>query len=121
MIGRAAKMEVRPVSNGEDSTGASASNDNTVSAEDGDARANRLKRIRFRSWHRGIKEMDILVGGFADRYLAELTDAELDAFETVLTVPDQELYGMLVRDDPPWPDLDEGMMARLSAYCRRES
>ncbi|WP_205032112.1 succinate dehydrogenase assembly factor 2 [Hwanghaeella grinnelliae] len=111
------------MSNGQDNTGSSASNDNRVDPESGEEteRVRRLKRIRFRSWHRGIKEMDILMGGFADKYLAELTDEELDAFETVMTVPDQELYAMLVRDAPHWPELDEGMMARLMAYSRRES
>lgn len=111
------------MSNGQDNTGASASNDNNAdpAAAEDSARDRRLKRIRFRSWHRGIKEMDILMGGFADQHLAELSDEELDAFETVLTVPDQELYAMLVRDDPHWPDLDEGIMARLTAYCRRDT
>ncbi|WP_425404926.1 succinate dehydrogenase assembly factor 2 [Hwanghaeella sp.] len=109
------------MSNDDDSTGASASNDNRADSGEDNERERRLKRIRFRSWHRGIKEMDILVGGFADKHLADLSDEELDAFETVLTVPDQELYGMLVRDEPHWPNLDEGIMARLSAFCRRES
>ena len=109
------------MSNGQDNV--SASNDNRAETNAGDetARENRLKRIRFRSWHRGIKEMDILIGGFADKFLADLTDEELDAFETVLLVPDQELYAMLVRDAPHWPNLDAGIMARLTAYCRRES
>lgn len=110
------------MASGEESSGAPASNDNLAdTGGEETARENRLKRIRFRSWHRGIKEMDILIGGFADDHLRDLSDAELDAFETVLTVPDQELYGMLVRDDPHWPNLDLGIMARLSAYCRRES
>ena len=111
------------MSNGQDSAGASASNDNRADAQavEDTERDHRLKRIRFRSWHRGIKEMDLLVGGFADKHLDDLTDEELDAFETVLTVPDQELYAMLVRDAPHWPNLDEGIMARLTAFSRRES
>lgn len=116
-------MKEQRVSNGQDNTGSSASNDNRadIEAVEDTERVRRLKRIRFRSWHRGIKEMDILMGGFADKYLADLTDEELDAFETVMTVPDQELYAMLVRDAPHWPELDEGIMARLTAYSRRES
>lgn len=109
------------MSNGQDNTGSTASNDNSVPESGVEAeRDRRLKRIRFRSWHRGIKEMDLLIGGFADKYLADLSDQELDAFEAVLTVPDQELYAMLVRDEPHWPDLDVGIMARLTAHCRRE-
>ena len=43
----------------------------------------RRKRLRFQSWHRGIREMDLILGQFADA---------LDAYETLLRVPDTEFY-----------------------------
>ena len=92
---------------------AAPSNDNHTE----DPRAVRIKRMRFRAWHRGIKEMDLLMGGFADLYFKEMSDADLDAFEKIMTVPDQELYGMLVRDEPRWPDLDQDLMDRFAAHC----
>lgn len=92
---------------------AAPSNDNHTE----DPRTVRIKRIRFRAWHRGIKEMDLLMGGFADLYLKGMSDAELDAFERIMTVPDQELYGMLVRGEPRWPDLDQDLMDRFAAHC----
>lgn len=52
----------------------------------------RLKRLRMRSWRRGMREMDLLLGGFADGALATLDDAGLDAYERLLDEPDQELY-----------------------------
>jgi antitoxin CptB len=52
----------------------------------------RVKRLRMRAGHRGIKEMDLILGGWADRYLAEADDATLDAFETVLAEADHDLY-----------------------------
>ena len=55
-------------------------------------RAHRLKRLRMRSWRRGIKEMDIILGGFADAKLDNLNEAELDAFEVMLSENDQDLY-----------------------------
>ncbi len=53
---------------------------------------NRLKRVKMRSWRRGIKEMDIILGGFADSRLAMLSAAELDAYEAMLNENDQDLY-----------------------------
>ena len=55
-------------------------------------REHRLKRVRMRSWRRGIKEMDLILGGFADARLESLGPAELDAYEAMLNENDQELY-----------------------------
>ncbi len=55
-------------------------------------RAVRIKRLRMRAWHRGIKEMDLILGGWADRHLATADDATLDMFETVMAEADQDLY-----------------------------
>ena len=41
----------------------------------------RQRRLLFRCWHRGIREMDLVLGGFADAHLASLTEAELDELE----------------------------------------
>ncbi len=52
----------------------------------------RLKRIRIRCWRRGTKEMDLLFGRYADEALAELDDADLDAFEALMDENDNDLY-----------------------------
>ena len=52
----------------------------------------RLKRLRVRAWHRGIKEMDLILGGWADRHLDTADDATLNAFEVVLAEADHDLY-----------------------------
>ena len=52
----------------------------------------RLKKIRMRSWRRGMKEMDLILGPFADTQLAEMRDADLDAYERLLDENDQDLY-----------------------------
>jgi antitoxin CptB len=54
-------------------------------------RETRLKRLRLRSWRRGIKEMDLMFGRFADEKMASLTDAELDAHEALMSEHDQDL------------------------------
>jgi antitoxin CptB len=52
----------------------------------------RRKRLLFRSWHRGIREMDLVLGRFADAQIATLSDADLDEYETWLEVPDQQIF-----------------------------
>ncbi|MGH6916010.1 MAG: succinate dehydrogenase assembly factor 2, partial [Geminicoccales bacterium] len=52
----------------------------------------RRKRLRYRAWHRGTKEMDLLLGRFADAQLAGMTPAQLDAFEALLCESDPDLY-----------------------------
>ena len=47
-------------------------------------REHRLKRLRFRAWHRGTKEADILIGGFFDRHHDGWSDAEIDWYEAFL-------------------------------------
>lgn len=52
----------------------------------------RLKRLKIRSWRRGTKEMDLLLGPFADGPLRDLDDAALDAYEAMLDENDNDLY-----------------------------
>lgn len=59
---------------------------------EGETRETRLRRLRMRSWRRGMREMDLIFGRFADERLAELSAAELDKFESVLDENDQDLY-----------------------------
>jgi len=54
--------------------------------------ATRLKRLRMRSWHRGIKEMDLILGGFADDEMASLSKEELDEHEMMMSENDHDLY-----------------------------
>ena len=55
-------------------------------------RETRIKRLRIRSWRRGTKEMDMILGPFADSGLAGLDDAALDAIEALLDENDNDLY-----------------------------
>ena len=55
----------------------------------------RRKRLRYRAWHRGMKEMDLVLGRFAESRLEDLSETELDAFEAILACPDVVLYRWL--------------------------
>ncbi len=63
----------------------------------------RLKRLRMRAWHRGIKEMDLILGGWADLHLATADDTTLDQFEAVLEEADQDLYQWVSGQTAPPP------------------
>ncbi|HCD17516.1 MAG TPA: succinate dehydrogenase assembly factor 2 [Rhodobiaceae bacterium] len=71
----------------------------------------RLRKLDYRSRHRGIREMDIVFGRFAEQVLETLTDAELDDYERILELPDDKLFSWAtgreqVPDDVRSPLLD---------------
>ena len=57
---------------------------------------NRRNKLKFRAWRRGFREMDMLIGSFADATLGSLDAAGLDEFERLLNVPDWEVYAWLI-------------------------
>ncbi|MBV6657385.1 MAG: succinate dehydrogenase assembly factor 2 [Devosiaceae bacterium] len=76
----------------------------------------RRKRMLFRAWHRGTKELDILLGSFADAHLATMDDRELDAFERLMEVPEPDLYNWIA-GRAPMPDNYQGpLMAKIIAF-----
>ncbi len=77
-------------------------------------RETRLRRLRMRSWRRGIREMDLILGGFADAELAGLADAELEAYERLLEAPDWDLYAWVSGQAEPPPEHGP-LIARLKA------
>ena len=64
----------------------------------------RRKRLLFRCWHRGTREMDLILGRFADVEIANLPDGELDQLERLIEVPDPDLYAALIGDKPLGPE-----------------
>ncbi len=76
----------------------------------------RLKKLRMRSWRRGMKEMDLILGPYADAHIAQLSTDELDAYERLLDENDQDLYlwvtGAKTRPERLMPML--GQIARAS-------
>ncbi len=52
----------------------------------------RRKRLRFRAWQRGTREMDIVLGRFVDAKIALLGEEEMDDLEALMEAPDPQLY-----------------------------
>ncbi len=61
----------------------------------------RRKRLHFRSWHRGTRELDLLLGRFADRCLGNLTVEQLDRYEAILESPDPDIYRWISGGEAP--------------------
>ena len=76
----------------------------------------RLKRLKFRAWHRGFREADLILGPFADTHAANLSAEQLDAFEALLEQPDQDLYEWIVERTPTPPEHDGEIMRMIKQF-----
>jgi antitoxin CptB len=56
----------------------------------------RRRRLLFRAWRRGVREMDLIMGRFADAYIEKFDEPALDEFETLIEAPNAELYSWVV-------------------------
>jgi antitoxin CptB len=76
----------------------------------------RRRRLLFRAWHRGTREMDLIMGRFADAMIGELSEADIDAFERLNEVPDPDLYAWLSGGLPVPPEYDIMLFRRLRDF-----
>lgn len=76
----------------------------------------RRRKILFRSWHRGLREMDLIMGRFADAEIGKLTPAELDDFEYLIEVPDRDLLKWITGETQAPANYDTPVYRRLRAF-----
>lgn len=76
----------------------------------------RRRRILYRCWHRGIREMDLVFGQFAETEIARLSDAELDQFEAIMGEDDHDLHAWITGAKPLPEHLRTPLFARIAAY-----
>lgn len=76
----------------------------------------RRKRLLFRCWHRGTREMDLILGQFADAEIGSLSDAELDELERLIEVNDHDLYAAVAGDGKLPPEFEGGLFERIKSY-----
>jgi antitoxin CptB len=74
----------------------------------------RRRRLLFRCWHRGTREMDLILGRFADAEIANLPDDELAQLERLIEVPDPDLYAAVTGDKAP--ELAGGLFDRIKSF-----
>ena len=73
----------------------------------------RLKRLRFRAWHRGTREADLMIGGFFDLYGESWAETEMDWYEALLEEQDVDIMAWAIGTAPPPPRFDGEMMRRM--------
>ncbi len=76
----------------------------------------RRKRIRIRAWRRGIREMDLILGGFADAWLDELDEADIAAFEALLDAHDDAAFRWFSGAEPPPAAYDTPLFRKIAAF-----
>lgn len=89
---------------------------NDGAAEEPPGLDTRRRRALFRAWHRGTREMDIVMGRFADREIATMSEPELVLFERLLDLPETDVFGWIAGRSEPPSDIDGAFLARLRAY-----
>jgi antitoxin CptB len=76
----------------------------------------RRRRLLYRLWHRGTREMDLIMGRFGDAVIGELGEADLGELERLAEVPDPDLYDWLTGARPVPPNYDVTVFRRLNSF-----
>lgn len=76
----------------------------------------RRRRILYRCWHRGIREMDLVFGQFAEEQISTLSETELDAFEIIMAEEDADLNGWITGAVPVPERYCTPLFERLASY-----
>jgi antitoxin CptB len=93
---------------------------NPAAPDQAAAHERRRKRLKFRSWHRGTRELDLLLGPFADRFLNDFTDAEMADYEALLILPDPDVYNWILGQAEPPPAVANGVLRLIKQFHKTD-
>ncbi len=79
----------------------------------------RSKRLKYRSQHRGTKELDLVLGRFAAARLDTLDSGQIDRFEALLEAPSPLVYAWVTGQDAPPPEMDTDILHLLRDFTLR--
>jgi antitoxin CptB len=77
---------------------------------------NKRRKLRFRAWHRGTREMDLILGSFADLHIAGFDEGALSEFEKLLECPDPDLYEWVSGQSAPPESADSPVLRLLLSH-----
>ncbi|MCP4559516.1 MAG: succinate dehydrogenase assembly factor 2 [Bosea sp.] len=80
----------------------------------------RRRKILFRAWHRGMREMDLIMGRFADAQIGTLSEAELDEFERLIEVLDRDLLSWVTGEAQVPENYDSDVFRQLKAFHQHD-
>ena len=81
----------------------------------------RRRKILFRAWHRGMRENDLIMGGFADAHIADLDETDLDEFERLIEVLDRDLLSWMTGEADVPENYDTPLFRRLKAFHHHDT
>jgi antitoxin CptB len=76
----------------------------------------RRRKLLFRAWRRGVREIDLIVGRFADVFIDKFDTPALDDFERLIEVPNAELYSWVTGDERPPTEHDTAVLRDLIGF-----
>jgi len=79
----------------------------------------RRRRLYYRSWHRGTREADLVLGSFAEGHLAQFDDDQLSRYEALLECPEPDLLDWISGREPPPPEYDHDVIRLILAFKYR--
>ncbi len=77
----------------------------------------RIKRMTMRSWRRGTKEMDLILGPYADAYIARMDEDALTLYDMLLEENDQDLLAMILGQQEMMPQFAK-LLAEIENFAR---
>lgn len=78
------------------------------------------KKLLYKSWHRGCKETDIILGEFAKTMIEKLTDKDLEAFAVIVESSDNKIYDAAVGRIPIPDSFDEELFKRIIKFNKNK-
>lgn len=90
-----------------------------MTARSSDGLDPRRRKLLFRCWHRGMREVDLIMGRFADAAVDDLNDDELAEFERLIEVPDHEVLAWVTGEAEVPAAYDTPLFRRLRDFNRR--
>lgn len=80
----------------------------------------RRRQLLFRAWRRGVREMDLIVGRFADAHIGALDAPDLDDFARLMEAPNASLYAWVTGAEPIPRDYDTSVLRQLMSFHHQD-
>jgi antitoxin CptB len=74
------------------------------------------RKLRFRAWHRGTREADLIMGQFADANIATMSPDELNQFDAILEAQDLDVYNWIIGKEPVPVEFQNDIMKQLLVF-----
>jgi antitoxin CptB len=77
----------------------------------------RKKRLKFRCWHRGSREADLLLGNFSDKYVSDMNISDLEQLESIVDCDDQDIWDWVTGATSVPVEISCPMIDKLRSIC----